>query len=206
MKIRRYPIQIWFLSENLKQSAEWLSNKQLIKTITGCMHALNATRFYFIGIRTPKFYKYYFDKEHKQETLNRFFPHWPLKQKPLFNQYKSKTSKWTRMCNEHYEYIKNYLQILLDEYLYRYQKPHNLVKFLDWLNFDAPKLNIPLGHIKKIIIPWKNLNPKFRRKDIYSGYRLQYKKLLENDGIKIDDFKNRDMPEFLIQKNSQWLT
>jgi hypothetical protein len=62
---KRYPIQIFFLSEDLVESATWLSNKYLIKTITGCMQALVATRFYFIGIRSAKFYRYYFDKIRK---------------------------------------------------------------------------------------------------------------------------------------------
>ena len=205
MKARRYPIQIWFLSEDLSESARWLSNKTLAKSITGCMTALVATRFYFIGIRTAKFYKHFFDDKNRAETMDKFFPLWPLRQKPPFNQYKSKVSKWCRQCSEHYDYIKTYLDILLQEYEYRYKKMHGLEKFLDWLECDAPQLNIPKGNISKIVIPWKVLNPKYRRRDICLGYRLQYKAFLENDGIKVQDFKNRDIPEFLLQKNSQWL-
>lgn len=169
------------------------------------MHALNAARFYFIGIRSPKFYKYYFSKEHKQETIDKFFPLWPLRQKPLFNQYKSKTSKWTRQCSEHYEYVKAYLSILLNEYEFRYKKPHGLTKFLEWLEVDAPKLDIPKGNLKKITVPWKNINPYYRRKDIYESYRAQYKHVMKNDGIQIDSFKNRDIPEFLVEKDNKWL-
>lgn len=205
MHYKSYPVQIWFLSDNLQQSAEWLSNKQLVKTINGCMNILNSARFYFIGIRSFTFYKYYFDKERKDETLNRFFPLWPLKQKPLFNQYKSKTSKWCRMCKEHYDYVKSYLDILLDEYEFRYQKEHGLKKFSEWLDVDAPQLQIPEGHISKIVVPWKILNPKFRCKDICEGYRRQYAAMLQNDGVKIDDFKNRDIPEFLLSKDSKWM-
>ncbi len=78
------------------------------------MQALICTRFYFIGLRNKKFYKYYFDKERKEETMERFFPLWPLKQSPKFMQYTSKESKWTRKCKEHYDYIKQYLDILLE--------------------------------------------------------------------------------------------
>lgn len=183
----------------------WLTDKQLSKSISGCMQALLAVRFYFIGIRSKKFYDYYFSKEKKQLTLEQFFPLWPFKTKPSFLQYTSRLGKWCRMCQEHYEFMKKCMDSLLTEYEFRNGKPHALDKFLEWTEYDAPKLKIPAGNIKKIVVPWKVLNPKYRRKDIYEGYRLQYKAFLENDGIKVDDFKKRDIPEFLVQKNSQWL-
>ena len=204
MKVKRYPIQIWFLSDDLTESAKWLTDKLLNKSLTGCMTALVAARFYYIGIRSAKFYSYYFDKVRTDDTMEQFFPLWPLRQKPPFNQYQSKASKWCRQCLEHYEYVKTYMDILLQEYEYRNKKIHGLEKFLEWVEVDAPKLNIPKANISKIVIPWKVLNPKYRRKDIASGYRLQYKALLENDGIKISDFKNRDIPDFLMPQNSQW--
>lgn len=196
---KQYPIQIWFLDADLQKSASYLTNKLLCKTINGCVQALLAARFYYIGIRSPKFYKYYFDKDRKIETLDRFFPCWPLKTKPMYNQYNSKTSKWARKCLEHYNYIKTYLDILLNEYSYRYKTSHKMVVFLNWLECDAPTLNIPLAKLSKITLPWKNLNPKYRRKNIIDGYILQYKSVIDNyGGVKIDDFKNRDIPEFLI--------
>ena len=109
------------------------------------------------------------------------------------------------MCSEHYEYVKSYLNILLNEYQFRFQKEHGLAKFIEWLDFDAPKLNIPAGNLKHIYIPWKCLNPKYRKKDLTAGYRAQYKALLENDGIKVTDFKNRDIPEFLVSKTNKWM-
>lgn len=55
-----------------------------MKSISGCMQALIATRFYFIGIRSKKFWSYFFDKVRKDETMDKFFPLWPLKQTPKF--------------------------------------------------------------------------------------------------------------------------
>ena len=206
MHHKQYPIQIWFLSEDLEQSAQWLTNKHLVKTINGCMNALIAARFYYIGIRTPKFYKYFFDADHKQETLDRFFPLWPLRQRPSFNTYKTKVSKWCRMCSEHYSYVKRYLDILLQEYEFRYKKMHGLSKFLDWLENDAPKLPIHEGKLAKVVVPWECLKPRFRDKDICAGYRKQFKAVVENDGgPKVTDYKCRDIPEFLLQKNSSWM-
>lgn len=206
MKSKRYPIQIWFLSDDLNESAKFHNNKQLVKSINGCMNAIVCTYFYFYGIHSAKFYKYYFSKERIKESYDKYFPLWPLKLKPPFNQYKAIHSKWTRKCREHYDFICNYLDILLLEYEYRYGKQHGLQKFSDWLKFDARKLNIPYGNLKKIIVPWKCLNPKFRNKDIYLGYRNQLKALIENDGgVKITDFKNRDVPDFLVKNDNKWL-
>ena len=164
------------------------------------MQALICTRFYFIGLRNKKFYKYYFDKERKEETMERFFPLWPLKQSPKFMQYTSKESKWTRKCKEHYDYIKQYLDILLEEYLYRFDKEHGLAKFSEWLDFDAPKLNIPIGNISKIILPWKVLDIKYRRKNIIEGYRAYYVHQVFDP---IGDYmgSSRNVPEFFKLDN-----
>ena len=207
MKYRKFPIQIWFLDADLQKSASYLTNKTLFKSITGCMQALIAARFYFIGIRNIKFYKYYFDKCRSYETMDKFFPLWPLKQKPRFMQYASKESKWTRKCAEHYNYVKQYMSILLDEYLYRFNKEHGLAKFIEWLDFDAPKLNIPNGNIKKIILPWKVIDVKYRRSNILEGYRLKF--MNSFDKKPVDEFMKtkRDIPEFVIKHfNLEFLT
>lgn len=199
MKFRKYPVQIWFLDEDLIKSAQYQTNKSLLKSISGCMQALISARFYFIGIRNKKFYNYYFDEVHKEETMDRFFPLWPLKQRPKFMQYMSKESKWTRKCFEHYEYIRKYMSILLDEYLYRFSKEHGLAKFIEWLDFDAPKLQIPLAHLSKIILPWKVINIKYRKKDILDGYRLQFIHSLEKKPTAEFLKTKRDIPVFILK-------
>lgn len=161
------------------------------------MKALITTRFYFIGIRNKKIYNYLFDNIRKDETMDKYFPLWPLKQKPSFMQYSSKESKWTRKCKEHYDYVKQYFNILLDEYTYRFGKEHDLQKLLEWLEFDAPLLNIPLGKLSKITLPWKSIDKKFRRKNIIDGYRLQFMNSLE---VKPDIAflkTKRDTPKFV---------
>ena len=98
------------------------------------------------------------------------------------------------------------MSALLDEYEYRTGKVHGMSKFAEWLEFDAPKLHIPKGNLKKLVLEWRVLNPKFRRKDIIEGFRLQYKSVLGNDSLKIDDFTKRDVPEWLMEKQpSEWL-
>lgn len=191
-------IQIWHLDEDPIVSASYLSNGLLHKSIKGCIQALLATRFYFIGIRNKKFYKYFFSKEHKANTMNTFFPLWPYEKPPLFSFYDSRQSKWCRKCKEHADYVVSYLEALVLEYEFRFKKTHSGRKFLDWLLTDAPELKIPVGHLKKVIFEWKCLNLKYRKKDIIQGYRDQCRALLQNDGIKISDFTNRDIPKFLL--------
>lgn len=199
MKFKSYPIAIWFLDDNLVTSAQMLTDKALDKTIRCCVQALTAARFYFIGIRNQKFYKFYFSKDKRQETLDRFFPLWPFQKPPLFSGYGSKIGKWTRMCREHYDYIVQYLDILLQEYQYRHKKLHVGSKFYEWLAVDAPQLSIPEAHLKKITVEWKSLNPRHRKKNIIEGYKSQYKAMIDNDGgPKIGDFSNRDIPAFLL--------
>ena len=98
------------------------------------------------------------------------------------------------------------MNALLDEYEYRTGKAHGMSKFVEWLDFDAPLIAIPEGKLKKITLEWKVLNPKFRRKDIIEGFRLQYKSVIGNDNLKVDDFTKRDVPEWLMEKQvSKWL-
>lgn len=196
-----YPIQIWFLDSDLQKSAKCLSNKFLYKTINGCMQALIASRFYFIGIRNKKFYKYFFSKERKQQTMDKYFPLWPMEKPPSFSNFDTKQSKWTRKCLEHVEYVKKYLDFLCIEYEFRFKKQSSAEKFLEWLDCDAPKINIPSGNLTKITLEWKSIDPKFRDKDIIKGYRNKYKAIFQNDGIQIKDFTNRDIPEFLIEED-----
>jgi len=186
-------------------SAQYHTNKLLNKSINGCFQAICAAYFYFYGIRNKKFYKYYFDKEHKHTTMDRFFPCWPLKIWPKFQSFGTRQSKWTRKCKEHFDYVKNYMNILLDEYEYRTGKEHGLGKFLEWVDIDAPKITIPEGKLKSITLEWKTLNPRFRRKDIIEGYKLQYKHYLSNSGIDMQDFSKRDVPEWLMTKSNEWL-
>ena len=193
-------VHIWFLDTDLTKSAEYLPNYHLFKSITGCIQMLINARFYFIGIRNKTAYNYYFAKARKQETYDRFFPNWPYPKPPKFSFYASKTTKWARQCNEHYQYLVSYLEILLLEYSCRFKKTHTGQKFYDWLTSDAPDLNIPNANIREVTIPWKALKKKYRNKDIILGYRNQMMGTFEND----DPYKayannGRDIPDFVVK-------
>lgn len=202
MRPKAYPIQIWFLDEDLTMSAQLLPDKQLSKTISGCMQALVTARMYVYGIRSNRFYKYYFDKARKAETMDKLFPLWPFSTKPSFQQFGSQASKWCRKCLEHYSYIRRYFSICLEEHEFRKGSPHATSTFVEWNDIDAPAISFPEAHLAKVHVPWKVLPPQFRSKDIESGYRKHLKHVLDRDGgVTIGAYTKRDIPEFLLQES-----
>ena len=198
--IKKWPIYIWFLDKDLVKSAEYLTDKALLRSIDGCVGAIMSTIFYFIGIRSKKFYDYFFSKEQIDETMDRFFKNWPMKKKPSFNAYGRKESKWCRSCHENYDYCINYLKTLIDESAYRNILNNDHQAFLDWLDFDSLKIDFPYAKIEDVVLPWKCIDPKFRRINIIDGYRLQFIDSFE-DGDMFKAYENckRDIPIFVLE-------
>jgi hypothetical protein len=143
MKHKKWPIYIWFLDKDLQKSAESMTDKALLRSIDGCIGALLSTYFYMIGIRSKKFYDYFFAKDHMQETMDRFFPNWPSNRKPSYAAYSRKESKWCRMCLENYNYVKDYLVVLLEEAAYRDGQEHGLASIQRWIEYDMPHIDLP---------------------------------------------------------------
>ena len=198
-KFKQSSILIWFLDEDLRKSAEYLTNIALGKTIDGCFATMSTALLYFIGNRNKKAYEYYFGRDKKEETMDRFFPAWPFRKSPQFRYYTSHPAKWVRMCKEHFDYVKAYFDALLDEYEYRFGRRHPLANFSDWVDADMTR-KIPEAHIKAIALPWKSLKLKFRRKDIIEGYRLQYADVfLWGDPHAAYLNSNRDIPDFVMK-------
>ena len=199
MKHKNWPIYIWFLDKDLQKSAEYMTGKALIRSIDGCIGALVSTYFYMIGIRTKKFYDYFFSKERAQETMDRFFPNWPLSKKPSFAPYNRRESKWCKMCYENWAFVRKYLDILLDEVAYRDGSEHENTMILNWLDFDMPHIDLPKAGISDVALPWKVIEPRFRRLDVIEGYRLQFMSMFaDNDPFKAYGSCKRDIPEFVI--------
>lgn len=115
-----------------------MTDKALFRSVDGCIGALLSTYFYMIGIRSKKFYDYFFAKERMQETMDRFFPNWPSNRKPSYAAYGRKESKWCRMCLENYNYVKDYLVVLLEEAVYRDGQEHSLACIYRWIEYDMP--------------------------------------------------------------------
>lgn len=199
MKHKKWPIYIWFLDEDMQKSAQYLTDKALLRSVDGCIGAIVSTIFYFIGIRSKKFYDHFFSKENADETMNMFFCNWPLKKKPSFNAYSRKESKWCRSCHENFDYCVGYLGVLANELSWRGLK-NEAFDFLSWLHIDMPKFDFPYANLPNVVLPWKVIEPKFRREDIVLGYRLQFMDSFEdNDPFNAYSSCKRDIPEFVLK-------
>lgn len=198
MRVRQFLVQIWFLDEDLSKSAQMLDNKRLNSSIDGIIKAVVDARLWCAGIRSAKFYMHYFGKDKIIETMDKLFPCWPLKRPPGFLKFDSKESKWTRMCKNHYDYVLRYLECLFTEYAYRFKREHESAQFTEWELVDAPKISLKEAKLSKIVLPWKNINPKYRSKDIIESYRRQYKSII---GHPIEAYQDvpRDIPEWITK-------
>ena len=198
MKYKQNNVQIWFLDADLVKSAQYLTDPALDRSLNGAFCALVDARLYFSGIRTKTAYSWRFSKERRDETMDRFFPGWPFRTRPQMKYYSSRASKWARMCREHVEYVRAYMSAMLDEYAYRHGREHGLRQFLDW---DAGvEMKIPAANLKSVSLPWKSLKPRFRRRDVLEGYRLQFMDTFcWEDPMGAYMSSNRDVPDFVVR-------
>lgn len=200
--IRRIPhIQIWFLDDDLSLSAQYMTNKILERTIVGCYHALVNSVFYFSGIRSKKIYDYYV----RTNSICDVFNNWCFKKFPKFTKFSTYESKWCRKCREHFDTVLTYFNILLDEYMYRFGKPHKLNNFSDWIVCDFNCDIIKRANLKTILFPWKNIDIRYRRKNIIDSYRLQFINSFSSDMF--TEYLNckRDIPQFVLDFNKNVL-
>lgn len=97
-------------------------------------------------------------------------------------------------------YVERYLEACLDEWLYRRGREHGLAAFLDWHLSLAPQLKLPDAGLSKLVFPWKNLNPKFRRKDVVEGYRAAFCSQLQGDPLAAYADSKRNVPDFVTKQ------
>lgn len=200
-KKRKHVVHVWFLDNDLSKSAEMLTDKCLIKTIDACIGCIVSTCMYLAGIRSRKFYSYFFSKENIDETMSTKFIGWPLHKKPSFNAYSWVESKWCRMCHENYDLVVNYLSILLDEYTQRHSSMHPSYPALQWAEVNEITASFPYASIEDVIFPWKAVDPQFRTEDIVGGYRKQYcaTQIEDGDAFKAYSKCKRDIPAFVVE-------
>lgn len=200
-----HPI-ILFLDDDLNKSAQYLTNRFLNINIKNCCQILVCSLLYDVGIRSNRFCKYYFCRERKSESIQKFFPNWPLKEPPKFVNYNSQEAKWCRKCQNHFEVILRYFECLLDEYSFRYGHDHELYEMFDFMRLAPMECGLRTGvklfyiHNLKIVLPWKNLPIKFRRKDIIEGYRNYYCSQIVDPIMEYGNSK-RGVPDFVIKNH-----
>lgn len=200
-KHKKWPIYIWFLDDDLNMSASYLTDRALLQSIDGCIGALISSYFYLIGIRSKKFYDYFFSKENVDETMSKHFYCWPSKKKkPSFAAYSRKESKWCRSCLENFNYVLRYLEILVDEFSYRHSKADERLSIFYWIKENLSSVDIPSIGLEKIILPWKCIDPKFRQQNVIDGYRMQYVSSFKNPNP-FDEYGAcvRDIPQFVLE-------
>lgn len=200
-----HPVLI-FLDENHDTSARYLTNQYLDFCIRNTCQVLMCSLFYSIGIRSKTFYKHYVCKERWADTKARFFPTYPLSTMPKFSFYNSQEARWCRKCQNHYYYLVDSLDSMLNEFSFRFNKDHELYEMADFLRFAPIKMQLSvrcrmatLKHASKLQLPWKNLPPKYRRKNIIQGYREFFRSQIPSP---LDAYigTKRDVPDFLVDK------
>ena len=104
------------------------------------------------------------------------------------------------MCFENWSYAKEYLSALLDEIAYRDGSENENALLLRWIDIDMPHIDLPKARISKVVLPWKAIDPIFRRVDVIEGYRLQFMSMFEdNDPFRAYGNCRRDIPDFVIR-------
>lgn len=213
---KKYEPPVWFLSSDLKESAKWLTNKQLDKSIKNSIQLLVCCKLWYSGIRSPRTFRHYFptlskdddDYESKKETIienmGNYFP-------GLYDeckQFKIKsalmrhsTMKWAKMCREHCAMLCDYLAIMLEEWRERFRgKTHKIEGagfwFIEWFEMSDC---FPVANLKPEdnVPDWKQIPPKFRNVDIYAGFRSYYSSKIENPVEEYEN-SNREIPDFVL--------
>ena len=177
---------VWILSGNPEESAKWLSDRFLEKSIKQAIQMLICTRYYFLGIRNQRLFNMYAKKDAQSNAFTQLLFELGSACKGIkvvlrFINYNSKTAKWTRKCKTYCKFMETVLSCYLNEYLLRKGKPHQLSELGLYLignpisdAFKEDKKEIPIIYEPKNIpyIHFKGL--KLNANDVWIAYRRFY--------------------------------
>ena len=96
---------------------------------------------------------------------------------------------------------KDYLRICLEEELFRFgknRKSHEIGNLLVLMD-DGFCQKIPKGNLSKIVLEWKSIPTRYRKKDIIEGYRSLFLSKIENP-FETYAMSKRDVPTFVMDK------
>ena len=213
-KKNKYKPLVWFLSPNSKENASWLATKDLDSSIKNGVQILVCLQLWLSGIRTPRMFKYSFpmisrddpDRFDKiatvKENAEKYFPEL-LADCPgfkfKFTFAKHTTTKWIRMCKEHFAFFSENLLVMTQEWNHRFpRKQHKLESAAYWLTseIDVSQLpNLPKG--ETVIPDWRQIPPKYRLKDVFESYRRFYS-ICMTDVFEAYKDLTRPVPEFIL--------
>lgn len=192
-----------FLSQDPEENARLLTNFWLDKQIDHLANILFDVLYYCVGVRSKRAFKFYFSRDKREESLNKFFPTIPTSVIPPFLFYSSVEAKWARKCGEHYMLLSRHLEYACLEYVYRFDRSHPVEIMVPWflgepIQLGLQNISFPMVGLKTIVLPYRNLPPKYRRRDIVQGYREYFASLVNDPMSEYLDAK-REVPEFLLK-------
>ena len=212
---KKYKPLVWFLSPDPKENAQWLATKDLDYSIKNGVQLLVCLQLWLSGIRTPRTFKYLFptisrddpDRHEKMATMKesaaKYFPEL-LDDCPSFRFKftfaKHTTTKWARMCKEHFNFLAEHLLVMIQEWNYRFPKKFNKLESVAYYltsEIDVSSLpNLPEG--ESVIPDWRQIPPKYRMKNIFDSYKRFYS-ICMNDIQEAYFNSPRSVPEFLTK-------
>ena len=212
--LKIYRPALVFLSQDPDENARFLPNRNLFEQLKHLNSILFTVLYFCVGIRTQRAFKYWFDKKRKTESMRKFFPTYDEKELggiSPFIFYKSPEAKWARKCGEHYMLLAKHLDSACREFVFRYGQNaekaiRSIISKTSWFITEPIQLGIQgyplkMAGLKKIILPYKNLPPQFRRADVVRGYREWFFDVTGGSTGLWDDTK-REIPPFMISGSS----
>lgn len=212
---KKYKPLIWFLSPNSKENASWLTTKDLDESIKNGVQVLVCLQLWLSGIRTPRMFKNLFpiivkdddDRYDKmdivKENAEKYFPGLlddcpRFKIKFMFARHT--TTKWVRMCREHFAFLAEHLIVMTQEWAMRFPgKHHKLESAAFWLTAEIDVSVLPELPANSEVLPdWRQIPPKYRMKNVFDAYKRYYSASMENAAEAYADSK-RQIPDFIAK-------
>lgn len=171
---------VWVVDQDLKTSAQSLAKPYLERSISNMCAALLAARIYAIkGVRTKRILDYWMEDDRKFNFLEDIASGLSTVNFKIVLNFGNKVIKWTRKCQENYQYFKDYLALCLEEWDARGYAEHPRQDLADTLLSVPNPRRLPYSH-KPVVLEWKTLPPKYRQKDVIAGIRNYYCSKIED--------------------------
>ena len=135
-------MNIFAISNDPKQSAEWMVDKHVVKMILETAQLLSTAHRILDGTE-------YIDKTKTGRKVKR----WLLPDEREVYLYSAThvnhpSTVWTRATNNNYTWLACHFGALLAEYTYRYGKHHKCEAMVPWLRY--PPHGIPVGYLTQV--------------------------------------------------------
>ena len=178
-------MNIFAVSNDPKQSAEWMVDKHVVKMILETAQLLSTAHRVLDG------------KEFIELKNNRKVKRWRLPDEREVYLYSAThvnhpSTVWTRATNNNYTWLACHFGALLAEYTYRYGKHHKCEAMVPWLRY--PPHGIPVGYLTQV-------TPAMPEQytvgaDSVASYRKYYREAKQH----LHKWTKREAPEWINEK------